>query len=75
MLIQKPNSLNDSFEFTFDFEHVTRIRGNREMVFTCGFCERPHEESSCRVMERMRALWRHSGKKEDIDMATKDLLK
>lgn len=75
VLIQKRNSLNDALRFAFDFRHVRRIRGKKEMVFTCGFCEGPHEESSCVVREKMRELWRQSGKKEGSDKAAKDLLR
>ncbi|CAI8617381.1 unnamed protein product [Vicia faba] len=63
VLMQNPKSLNDALRFAFDFEHVRRIRGKKEMVLTCGFCEGPHEESSCGVRERMRELWRQSGNK------------
>ncbi|CAK8577112.1 unnamed protein product [Lathyrus sativus] len=74
VLMQKPKSLNDALRFAFDFEHVRRIKGKKEMVFTCGFCEGPHEESSCGVRERMRELWKQSRKKEGSDKAAKDLL-
>ena len=72
VLMQKPTSLNDALRLAFDFEHVRRIRGKKENVSTCGFCEGPHEEISCGVREEMRELWRQSGKKEGSDKASKD---
>jgi len=62
VLMQKPTSLNDALRLAFDFEHVRRVSGKKEIVSTCGFCEGPHEESSCGVREEMRELWRQSGK-------------
>jgi hypothetical protein len=76
VLMQKPISLNDALKLAFDFEHVRRISGKKEMVSTCGFCEGPHEESICGVRERMKELWGQGGKKEGSDnRATKDLFR
>ncbi|PNY01662.1 hypothetical protein L195_g024963 [Trifolium pratense] len=76
VLMQKPKSLIDALRLAFDFEHVRRIRGKKEMVSTCGFCEGPHEESICGVSEGMKELWRQSGKKEGSDnRAAKDLFR
>ncbi|RHN61829.1 putative retrotransposon gag domain-containing protein [Medicago truncatula] len=75
VLMQKPTSLNDALRLTFDFEYVRRISGKKEIVSTCGFCEGPHEESSCGVREETRELWRQSGKKEGSDKVAKDLFR
>ncbi|GAU22579.1 hypothetical protein TSUD_93470 [Trifolium subterraneum] len=76
VLMQKPKSLNDALRLAFDFEHVRRIGGKKEMVSTCGFCEGPHEESICGVREGMKELWRQSGNKEGSDnRAAKDLFR
>ncbi|XP_048235461.1 uncharacterized protein LOC125371135 [Ricinus communis] len=45
------------------FEQVKSIRGTKQKVVKCGFCEGSHEENCCVVREKMRELFRNSKKK------------
>ncbi|EEF44287.1 conserved hypothetical protein [Ricinus communis] len=59
----KPNSLNEALRLAFSFEQVKSIRGTKQKVVKCGFCEGSHEENCCVVREKMRELFRNSKKK------------
>ncbi|KAI4333853.1 hypothetical protein L6164_018611 [Bauhinia variegata] len=77
ILLQKPNSLNDTLRLAFSFEQLRSIRETEQNVQICGFCEGKHEEQDCAVRQGMEELCRQSKEKQqsESDVATKELVR